>query len=88
MPYCAICLIAECLISGMLYYRTIKEKVGTFKNMPYTVTNAIGGCLIAGFLCISSRREVVFENQDRFLPIMSNKRRLAPCRKKGADDDE
>ena len=56
MPYCAICLIAECLISGMLNYRKEKKKVGTFKNMPYTGINFIGGCLIAGFLCRMSVR--------------------------------
>ena len=57
MPYSGICLIAECFISGMFYYRKQKKKVGTFKNMPYTANNAIDGCLIAGFLC-SSKMEV------------------------------
>ena len=57
MPYCAICPIAECLIGGILYYRKEKKKVGTFKNVPYTGINAIGGCLIAGFLCISFHDE-------------------------------
>ena len=32
-----------------------KKKVGTFKNMPYTAINAIGGCLMAGFLCTQSK---------------------------------
>ena len=52
MPYSAICLIAECLISGIFYLRKEKKKVGTFKNMPYSANNAIDGCLQAGLLCI------------------------------------
>jgi len=52
MPYSGICLIAECLIGGMFYKRKQKKKVGTLKNMPYTGNNAIGGGLIAGFLCM------------------------------------
>ena len=63
MPYCGICLIAECLISGMFYYRKQKKKVGTFKNMPYTANNAIDGCLIAGFLCIDKKESMAVKHE-------------------------
>ena len=52
MPYRGIYFIAECLIGGVFYYRKQMQKVGTLKNMPYTESNAIGGGLIAGFLCM------------------------------------